>query len=234
MNQILYTGGKNKKGGTGDMQKITIFFAIFIIIFAICSILIGTNLLTKVKNEDKNNNVGSSNTTKEPEVKSNIEVDFESQVGAVKVIVKSNLEMQNIIYWWDQEEATTIEVNEKEYELEIKSKHGTHNLNIEITDKEGYVKTLEQVIIGASEEELPKVTIGTDGVSNYVIKATDDEKVDRIQIILNEETQEIEVNAKEFEHKVAIPQGDSVIEVTVYNANGLSTNKKAQIKNFGG
>ena len=234
MNQILYTGGKNKKGGTGDMQKITIFFAIFIIIFAICSILIGTNLLTKVKNEDQNNNVGSSNTTKEPEVKSNIEVDFESQVGAVKVIVKSNLEMQNIIYWWDQEEATTIEVNEKEYELEIKSKHGTHNLNIEITDKEGYVKTLEQVIIGASEEELPKVTIGTDGVSNYVIKATDDEKVDRIQIILNGETQEIEVNAKEFEHKVAIPQGDSVIEVTVYNANGLSTNKKAQIKNFGG
>ena len=52
MNQILYTGGKNKKGGSGSMQKIIIFFAIFVIAFAICAILIGTNLLSKVKNED--------------------------------------------------------------------------------------------------------------------------------------------------------------------------------------
>ena len=239
MNQILYTGGKNKKGGFGDIRKIIIFFVVLIIIFAIIAIAIGVNLLSKVKNENKGNMVGNTtannttNTTPEPVVESEIKIDFESQVGAVKVIVTSNLKIQNIVYWWDEEEKTTIEVNEAEHEFEIPSKHGTHELHIEVTDIEGYTETIKQVVIGASEAELPQLTIGTDGVSNYVITVTDAEEVDKIVIILNGETQEVKVNAKEFEHKVAIPQGDSLIDVTVYNVNGLSTNKKAKITNFG-
>jgi len=240
MNQILYTGGKNKNGGSGDMKKIIIFFVVFIIIFGIAAILIGTNLLGKVKSGNKGNIVENNltntttNTIPEPVVESEIKVDFESQVGAVKAIVTSKLEIKDIVYWWDEEEATTIEVNELEYEMEIPSKHGTHELNIEITDIEGYTETIKQVVIGASEAELPELTISTDGVSNYVITVKDAEEVDKIVIILNGETQEVEVNAKEFEHKIAIPQGDSLIDVTVYNTNGLSTNKKAKITNFGG
>ena len=50
--------------------------------------------------------------------------------------------------------------------------------------------------------------------------------------MLNGETQEIEINDKEFEHTVPIPEGNSLIEVTVYNENNLSASKKAKIVGF--
>lgn len=228
MNQILYTGGKNKKSGTGNTQKIIIFFAIFIIVFAICAIVIGANLLNKVKNENPNTEQ-ETNSVLEEQSKSDVKVEFESQVGAVKVIVTSNFTIENIVYWWDEEEATTEEVNEKQYEVIIPSKQGAHTLTIEVTDENGYKKTLSQLVIGDSS---PELTIVTDGVSNYVIKVKDDEEVDKIVIVLNGETQEVKVNAKEFEYIVEIPQGDSVIDVTVYNSNKLYTNKKAKVTNF--
>lgn len=228
MNQILYTGGKNKKSGTGNTQKIIIFFAIFIIVFAICAIVIGANLLNKVKNENPNTEQ-ETNSVLEEQTKSDVKVEFESQVGAVKVIVTSNFTIENIVYWWDEEEATTEEVNEKQYEVIIPSKQGAHTLTIEVTDENGYKKTLSQLVIGDSS---PELTIVTDGVSNYVIKVKDDEEVDKIVIVLNGETQEVKVNAKEFEYIVEIPQGDSVIDVTVYNSNKLYTNKKAKVTNF--
>ena len=231
MNQILYTGGKNKKGSSIDLQKIIIFFVILIIIFAICAIAVGINLLGKVKNPDIGNENTVGNITETPVVESNIEVEFESKVGAVKAVVASKLKINTLSFWWDDEEPITKEINNTTYEIEIPSKQGTHTLKMKITDENGYVKELSQRVIGDTG---PELTISTDRVSNYVITAKDDEKINRIVIILNGETQEIEVNDKEFQYKVAIPQGDSLIDVTVYNLNELSTNKKAKIKNFGG
>jgi len=238
MNQILYTGGKNKKGGTIDAKKIIIIFVIFLIIFGVCLIGLGLYLKGKVKPGDTTgsttgNNIGNTDTPINPEEpeKSKIEIEFESQVGAVKVIINSNKNLSEVSYWWDEEEPTVVETEETQYEVEIPSKQGTHTLYIEVTDEAGYLKTEEQVVIGDAG---PEVTISTDRVSNYIIKAKDDEKLDKIVIVLNGETQEIDVDSKEFEHKVAIPQGYSLIEVTAYNLNGLSTKKKAKISNFGG
>lgn len=236
MNQILYTGGKNKKNGISDEKKIVIFFVIFIIIFALCIIGVGANLISKVKTGDtntinNNNNVGNTtNTTPETPLDSNITVKFESQVGGVKMTVSCDINIETISYWWDEEEPTTVEVSDKKYETVITSKQGTHTLKVEVTDEKGYTKTVSQLVIGDAG---PEVSISTDRISNYVITVKDDERVDKIVIVLNSETQEVEVNAKEFEYKVAIPEGDSVISVTAYNLNGLTTNKKAKITNFG-
>lgn len=232
MNQILYTGGKKGKSGMANSKKTVIVFIVFIIIFAICLIGIGANLLIKVKNKNSNNNVG--NTTQNPvdeQEKSNIEIEFESLLGEVKVKIKSDINLQNITYWWDEDEVTKIETNEKEYEVIIPSKQGTHKLNVEVIDENGGIEKASPTIIGDSE---PKVTILTDGVSNYVITASDDEKITKLVIDLNGEIEEIEVDAKEIEYKVPIPQGDSLIQVTVYNLNGISVTKKAKITNFGG
>lgn len=228
MNQILYTGGKNKKGKMTHIQKTIMFFVIFIMAFGICAIAIGTNLLSKVKNE---NNVGNLNTTPNTPAESNIDVEFKPEVGAVKVIITSEHIIESVKYWWDEEEPTVVEVNEKQYEGSITSKQGTHTLTMEITDEKGYTKTLTQRVIG---DVGPEVTITTDRISNYVVKVKDDEEVTKVVIILNGETQEIEVNSKEFEHKIAIPRGNSTIEVTAYNLNELTTTKKAKIENFGG
>ena len=238
MNQILYTGGKNKKGGASDTKKILIVFVIVLMIFGACLIGLGLYLKGKVKPGDTTgntvgNNIGSTDTPIEPgeTEKSKIEIEFESQVGAVKVKINSNKNLSEVSYWWDEEDPTVKEVTEKQYEVDIPSKQGTHTLYLNVTDETGYLKTEEQVVIGDAG---PEVTISTDKVSNYVIKAKDDEKLDKIVIVLNGETQELDVDDKEFEHKVAIPQGYSLIEVTAYNLNGLSTTKKAKISNFGG
>lgn len=230
MNQILYTGGKKGKNGSNlDMRKILIIFAIFIIIFAICSIAIGANLLSKVetpKNEVSNNNT----TTEEPVIQGNIEIKFSSVEDGVKLNIISNIEIATVEYCWDEEELTTIELgNETEYETVIPTKQGTHTLKVYVVDINGNEENKEQLVIGDTE---PEVTIGTDKISNYVVKAKDDEQLTKIIIKINEETQEIEINDKEFEISLPIPEGDSIIDVTAYNLNGLSVNKKAQVTNF--
>ena len=240
MNQILYTGGKNKRSSMTDTQKIIIIFVVVVIIFAIFAIGIGANLLTKVKNENVGNippnGQTGTNTNTNPggqEEIEYIEITFESELGGVKVKAKSLTEMniESISYWWEEEEKVTEEVADTQYEKVVPSKQGTHYLYIEAIDENGNKKEAKQLVIGASG---PEVTILTDGVSNYVVKVKDDEKIEKIEIVLNGELEEIEVNSKEYEYKVAIPQGDSLIEVTAYNIYGLSTNRKAKVTNFGG
>ena len=85
MNQILYTGGKNKGSKMSETNKIVIFLVVFIIIFAICLIAVGGNLLNKVKTNE-NNTSGSNQTNSTPgeTVKSDIKIEFESEVGEVQ------------------------------------------------------------------------------------------------------------------------------------------------------
>lgn len=323
MNQILYTGGKNS--GT-NIQKIIIFFVIFIIIFGICLICLGGNLFSKVKNE----NVANTNTipdtpptdqtenpggTTQPTVEeANVNIIFESEMKSVRevtikveslddtviksiyywwdedkpkkvseiqdsIIIKSQQgketlhvevtdengnkkvaeeahvnvifaseiggvklqvngindeKIKTISYWWDEEEPVTEEVLDTKYEKVVTSKQGRHTLYVEATDENGNKKITKQLVIGDAAPEEVKIT--TDGISNYVITAKDDEGIEKIVIILNGETQEVELEEKpkDLEYKVPIPQGYSLIDVTVYNVNGLSTKAKAKITNFGG
>lgn len=230
MNQILYTGGKKRNNGNNtDMRKIIIFFAIFIVVFAISLIAIGANLLNKV--ETPKNEVANNNTTPEdPVIEGKIEIKFSSVEDGVKLNIISNIEIQTVEYCWDEEELTTIELgNETQYETIIPTKQGTHTLKVYVVDINGNEENKEQLVIGDTE---PELKIGTDRISNYVVKASDDEQLTKIIIKVNDEIQEIEINDKEFEKLVPIPVGESIIDVTVYNLNGLSVNKKAKITNF--
>lgn len=234
MNQILYTGGKKSKSGSiASIKKAIIILAVFIIIFGICMIAIAVNLLNKVeapKNEVPSNNTNNNTITGEPVVQGNIEIEFSSVEDGVKLNIVSDIEIKNIKYGWDEEELTTIELeNQKEYETIIPTKQGTHTLNVEVEDINGNIESESQLVIGDTE---PELTIGTDGISNYVVKASDDEQLTKIIIKINDEVQEIEINEKEFEKALPIPTGDSIIDVTVYNLNGLSINKKAKVTNF--
>ena len=242
MNQILYTGGRKgkrqKSGGISSVQKIIIFFVIAIMTFAIALIAIGANLLNKVeapKNEASNSNTSGNGTSnnntvpEEPVVQSNINIKFSSVADGVKLNVTSTLEIKTIEYWWDEETPTIIETEGTEHEVVVQTKQGTHTLNVKVTDINEHEETKEQLVIGDVE---PELTIGTDGISNYVVKAKDDEQLTKIVIKVNDQVEEIELNDKTFEKAVPIPIGDSIIDVTVYNLNGLSVNKKAQIKNF--
>ncbi len=227
MNQILYTGGKKgKTGNHSDIKKIVIFFAIFVLLFAICLIAIGANLLNKVE-ENKNTSNTIPNT---PVQEANIDIKFSSVVGGVKLNITSDIQLKKIDYWWDNETPTTIDVNATSYDTTIKTRQGTHTLKVDVTDINGNIESKDQLVIGDSE---PELTISTDGISNYVITASDDEQLKKIIIKINDQTNEIDLNQAEFEYTVPIPTGDSFIDVTVYNINDLSVNKKAKITGFG-
>lgn len=230
MNQILYTG-KGKKNNN-SMNKTIIIFAIIIIIFAICLISIGVYIFSKTK---INENVEEMpvDEIEEPVVEESIfEIYFSALSGKVKVNIESENKIESANYRWDEEEEIDIELGDDEYSIETQieaTKQGTHMLYITVTDIEGNTETKEQKVIGASE---PEVKISTDGVSNYVITVKDDEEITKMIIDLNGVKTEVEVNEAEYEYKIAIPEGDSVIEVTAYNINNLTATKKAKITGF--
>lgn len=250
MNQILYTGGKNRKNPITSTQKIIIFFVVFIIIFAICAIALGVNLTNKVQNGDvanikpgvngSNTNQGTNdNNTNTPsgttEPKDYITITFASELGGVKINVESltDAKIKTISYWWEEEEKTTLEVSDTKYEETITAKSGTHYLYVQATDENGNQKDAKQLVIGVGDSE-PEVTIATDGVSNYVVKVKDEERITKVEVTLNGQLETIEVNDKEYEYVIAVPEGDSLIEVKAYNLSGASTIKKAKVTNFGG
>lgn len=229
MNQILYTGkGKNK----ADVNVVLKVFVVLLIIFAICFIALGVYLYSGTRTEDETGKNNPSQTTPEPVVESKINITFSSVTDGVKIKIKSNLEIVSATYRWDDEEEFDIQIGSTTNEIveEVGIRQGIHTLYVTVIDIEGNQKTEEQAVIGDKE---PQLVLTTDGVSNYVIQAKDDEQLSKVVIILNNETiLEKELNEKEFEYKVEIPEGDSLIEVQVYNLNNLVKTKKGKVAGF--
>lgn len=228
MNQILYTG-KNKS--KADISKILKIFTVLLVIFAICFIALGTYLYrgTRTQDETSNNN---PEPQPEPEIESKIDIAFSSITDGVKIKVKSNLDIKSATYRWDEEPENNIEVSSEQNEVikEVDIRQGIHTLYVTVVDVKGNQQTKEQPVIGDKE---PELIITTDGVDSFVIQAKDDEKLSRIRITLNEEViLEQEINSTNFEYKVKIPQGDSLIEATVYNLNELVNTKRGRITGF--
>ncbi|MCI8700343.1 MAG: hypothetical protein HFJ47_03255 [Clostridia bacterium] len=228
MNQILYTG-KNKS--KTDVSKVLKVFTVILVLFAICFIALGIYLYNGTKPQEKNVNNNPVPEPK-PKVESKIDIAFSSITDGVRIKIKSNLEVTNATYRWDEEPENNIEIGSNPNEIikEIEIKQGIHKLYVTVIDNEGNTQTKEQQVIGDKE---PDLIITTDGVNNFVIQAKDDESLSKIKIVLNDEViLEQELNTATFEYKVAIPQGDSVIEATVYNSNDLINTKKGRITGF--
>lgn len=228
MNQILYTG-KNKS--KADVNKVLRVFTVLLVIFAICFIAFGVYLYNGTRQRD---DVASNQPVEQtPKVESKIDIAFASIVDGVRVRIRSNIEIATATYRWDNEPENNIEIDREskaDVIKEIPIKQGTHTLNITVIDTEGNKQTKEQEVIGDKE---PELVITTNGTDKYVIRAKDDEKLSRIKITLNNEVVlEQELDTAEFEYTVAIPQGDSLIETTVYNINDLVNTKRGRITGY--
>ncbi len=226
MNQILYTG-KNKS--KTDVSKVLKVFTAILVIFAICFIALGIYLYNGTRPQEE---IVNNKPEPEPKVESKIDIAFSSIADGVRIKIKSNLQVTSATYRWDDEPENTIDIGSNLNEIikEIAIKQGIHKLYVTVVDEEGNTQTKEQPVIGDKE---PDLVITTDGVNNFIIQAKDDESLSRIKIVLNDEViLEQELNTATFEYKVEIPQGDSVIEATVYNLNDLVSTKKGRITGF--
>ena len=132
-------------------------------------------------------------------------------------------------YRWDEEEETRIELNnETNIEQEIEAIKGLHTLTVIVVDENNNSDTKTQKINGVSK---PKIVLDVDAQKeHFVIKASDDEKIDKIVFKLNQDdSQSYELNLgdknlKELDYSVPfeLQNGENIIEVTVYNSNGVS------------
>ena len=163
---------------------------------------------------------------KQYEIKSNI--NFEVSGNKIKITYTGDNLVSYMTYRWDDGEEQTIEINDTSIEEEIEAIKGLHTLTVIVVDENNNTDTKVQRINGVSK---PKLEIDFDDeIKHFVIKTSDDEKLSKIEIRLNQdENQKYEINLEDMDLKeleytlpMELQMGDNVLEVTVYNSNGVT------------
>lgn len=165
---------------------------------------------------------------KQYEIESNINIEVSGN--KIRITYEGNTTISYMTYRWDEEDEKTVEINDTSIDEEIEAIKGLHTLTVIVVDENNNTDTKQQKINGVSK---PKITIGIDEQQeHFVIQASDEEKLSRIEFRLDQdENQEYflnieEENLKEVQYilpdQLKLKTGENIIEVTVYNSNGVS------------
>ena len=164
---------------------------------------------------------------KQYELESNIK--FEVSGNKIKIIYEGDTTISYMTYRWDEEEEKTIEINDKTINQEIDALKGLHTLTVVVVDENNKTDTKIQRINGVSK---PTLTIDSnEDNTKFVIHTSDEEELSKIEIILNNDTENkyvinlADYHLKEFDYTLPIDlqSGENTIEVTVYNVNEVTT-----------
>ena len=169
-----------------------------------------------------------SNLSKEYTIEGNVTIDIvEAGVNKVKVTAEGKEQLSYMTYRWDDEEETKIDINDIKTEQIIEVPKGLHTLTVIFVDINNNTQTKKQEVKGVQK---PKLEVTTDGVDNFIIKASDEEGIKRVEFIINE-TDKNMLNLdqvlpleerKEFEYKYPLHDGENKLEVRVYNESDIS------------
>lgn len=169
-----------------------------------------------------------SNLSKEYTIEGNVTIDIvEAGVNKVKVTAEGKEQLSYMTYRWDDEEETKIDINDIKTEQIIEVPKGLHTLTVIFVDINNNTQTKKQEVKGVQK---PKLEVTTDGADNFIIKASDEEGIKRVEFIINE-TDKNMLNLdqvlpleerKEFEYKYPLHDGENKLEVRVYNESDIS------------
>lgn len=151
-------------------------------------------------------------------------ITIDSEGTNIKAKIEGTNKISYITYRWDEEEEKKVEVGDTTYEQTIEIPQGLHTLTMVAVDINNKTTTKQQSVKGVTK---PKLTVTTDG-KNFIINASDKEKLEKVEFILNGQTYRINLDQKEFEYKYPLSDGENLIEVTVYNTDGLTAVFKAK------
>lgn len=161
---------------------------------------------------------------KEYELQSNINLEVSGN--KIKIKYEGENEISYLTYRWDDGDETKIDINSKNIEQEIEAVKGLHTLTVIVVDSNNNTETKVQKINGVAK---PKLEIGVDDEKkHYVINTQDDTGLQKLEIRLNQDDgQKYLINLEgKTEYECTLPmelqQGDNLIEVTVYNTNGVT------------
>lgn len=159
---------------------------------------------------------------------SDISIQFEVSGNNIIVNLEGKEEISYITYRWDENEEKKIDINSTTSKQEIETEKGLHTLTVVAVDKNNNTETKEQEINGVMK---PELTVTTDGKDNFIIKATDEQGLKKVEFIINE-TEKYMLNLDgrtELDYSYPLHDGENKIEVTVYNQNDVSSNFKAKL-----
>lgn len=147
----------------------------------------------------------------------------------VKIVAKDETELDYMLYYWNEEDETRVEVREdslKQIEEKIEILKGENTLTIIAVDKAGNETIKEQTYKGAKK---PKIELSRDG-NVLIIKVTDEEGLQKIEYTLNGQEYSTDpegtgtpLNMKELEIRQTLAEGENKITIKAYNINNLET-----------
>ncbi len=168
-------------------------------------------------------------------VEGDINIEIEPEGNNLKLTVNGKNQLLYMTYRWDEEEETKIDINSNQTEQIIEIPKGLHTLTVIVVDENNKTETKEQEVNGVTK---PKVEITTDGSSNFVIKASDEQGIKKVEFIINETEKymldltrafESVEDRKQFEYAYPLHDGENKLEVTVYNESDVSETFKALV-----
>lgn len=180
----------------------------------------GDNILTIYAQDEK----GQETTyQKAYSLEGDINIDFTLDGNNIKVTASGKNELSYMTYRWDEEEETKVDINNTQIEQSIEIPMGQHTLTVIVVDVNNTTETKEQEIKGVTK---PKLEITTDGSANFIIKASDDEGLKRLEFTVNDtNSYKLELEGRtELEYKWPIEDGENILDVTVYNQSDVTEN----------
>jgi len=227
MNQILdYNPNKSGKGSSSKSDKIVRFFAIILIVFALC--LLGTGAYGMVmRNKDK---LAIMN---KQETKATIEVETLGSEAIIRVTHDKAIE--KLIYNWnDSKERQEKGSNIKTMEIIVPLPAGENTLHIKVIDINGVETTYDKLIVSENGIDIinPVIDISVTEDKKLKIKATDETELLFITYRWNNE-QEVKVdvtsdNLKKIEVEIEILHGrNDITVVAVDSSNNTTTETKS-------
>lgn len=185
----------------------------------------GTNILNIYA---KDINGQETRYQKEYNLQGDITIDFEPEGNKIKISVEGKEDISYITYRWDEEEETKVDINDKTAEEIVEIPKGEHTITVVAVDANNETETKEQKVKGVTK---PKLEVTTDGSDNFVINASDEQGLKKVEFIINEtEKFRISLDGRtELEYAYPLHDGENKLEVTVYNENDVTETFRAKV-----
>lgn len=189
------------------------------------TIPVGTNTLNVIVTDI---NGQEAKYQKNYTLEGDIKIDFEVEGNNLKITAEGKEELSYLTYRWDNEEEIKIDINNTSIDQKIEIPKGLHTLTVIVVDKNNKTETRTQEVNGVTK---PKVEVTTDGGENFIIHATDEQGLSKIEFIINEDERYM-LNLdgrKEIEYPYPLHDGENRLEIRVYNVNDISETSKVLV-----
>lgn len=230
MNQILLTenyknSNKNKRSNMNnfnDTKKIILFFSIVILIFGIA--IIGVYGYKIYNNKNK-----KEVTIAKPQL------SLEETEDSVTIIAKADAGISKIIYTWNDEEPTEVDMNGRtSHEEQMEIPVGENTLKVKVIDvNDEEIESTKQFSKISNQKPIIETEIGQD--AKLTITATDETAIKYITYKWNdEEATTVEAQTETdtvIEVKIDVKRGKNTLTVTAVDSNN---NEETLSKTFNG